>query len=114
MRSDAASYRDGNTFNLDDGTSASEHEDPDVSDSASSISASSIIDLPPELSPSRIVPPKSLSMNGGLNLAALDNTSVIGPLVRRTRSARFLGRRFSGREAGRTVQDGYGTFGGAA
>ncbi|ORY34054.1 hypothetical protein BCR39DRAFT_518285 [Naematelia encephala] len=102
-------------------------EDDDVS----SVSDSSIIDLPPPLSPSRIVPPHSLSMNGGLNLAALDDTPVVGHLVRRTRSARFLGRSWGsrvgpedddddqgeGEELGRTAQnrgtreEDYGTFG---
>jgi len=90
-----------------------DHSDPDYnSDTNSSISESSIIDLPLPLSPSRIIPPKSLSMNGGINLAALEDARVIGPLVRRTRSARLLGRSLSGRSKGRGSVGGYGTFGG--
>ena len=88
-----------------------------ASDSASSISESSIIDLPPALSPSRIIPPKSLSMNRGLNFAALDESPVLGPILRRTRSARYVARVLSSRTFGegelerRPEQDGYGTFG---
>jgi hypothetical protein len=77
----------------------------DFSDT-SSISESSIIDLPPPLSPSRIVPPVNLSVNRGLDI--LDQTPVFGAVVRRTRSARFLGRSLSRNEEDR---DGYGTFG---
>jgi hypothetical protein len=107
--------------------------DNDDDDSFSSISESSIIDLPPPLSPSRIKPPISLSIPRALNLVALEETPVLGPLVRRSRSARFLvgslGRRnrdefeVSGdTERGRAVSaaaaagpstgDGYGTFNG--
>lgn len=93
----------------------------DDSFSSSSISESSIIDLPPPLEPNRLLPP-SVSLNSGLNLAALDSSPVIGPLIRRTRSARFtsiriLGRSGSGfgtsgqgRERERELSDGYGTF----
>jgi hypothetical protein len=77
----------------------------DFSDT-SSISESSIIDLPPPLSPSRIVPPVNLSVNRGLDI--LDQTPVFGAVVRRTRSARFLGRSLSRNEEDRV---GYGTFG---
>jgi hypothetical protein len=52
-----------------------------------------------------------------LSLAALDSSPVLGPLVRRTRSARFttirnLGRGSNGdgREE-REASSGYGTFG---
>ena len=72
----------------------------------SSISESSIIDLPPPMSPSRIVPSVNLSVNRGLDI--LDQTPVLGAVVRRTRSARFLGRSPSRNEEER---DGYGTFG---
>lgn len=71
----------------------------------SSISESSIIDLPPPMSPSRIVPPAHLSVNRGLDI--LDQTPVLGAVVRRTRSARFLGRSPSRNEEDR---EGYGTF----
>jgi hypothetical protein len=92
----------------------------DDSRSISTISDSSIIDLPPPLEPNRLIPP-SVSLNTGLSLAALDQSPVIGPLVRRTRSARFmniggLGRGPTGEagEAGereREASNGYGTFG---
>lgn len=91
-------------------------DDDFESDSVSSISESSIIDLPPPLEPSRLLPP-SVSLNTGLSLAALDESPVIGPLVRRTRSARFSSIRNLGRvgstnlDSGREVSDGYGTFG---
>ena len=54
-----------------------------------SASENSIIDMPPQASPRTIVPSASMSL--GLS-AALDGLegSAIGPLVRRTRSARFL------------------------
>ena len=78
--------------------------DEDFSDS-SSISESSIIDLPPPLSPSRIVAPTTLSVNRGLDI--LDQTPVIGAVVRRTRSARFLARSPRTEEE----REGYGTFG---
>jgi hypothetical protein len=91
----------------------------DFDDSISSISESSIIDLPPPLEPNRLLPP-SVSLNSGLSLAALDSSPVIGPLIRRTRSARFtsiriLSRSGSGQANGmgreRELSDGYGTFG---
>jgi hypothetical protein len=104
-----------------------EEEEMEFDDSASisesSISESSIIDLPPALEPNRLLPP-SVSLGTGLSLAALDleSSPVIGPLVRRTRSARFdtirnLGRSAStaggaGASAGeRETSTGYGTFG---
>jgi hypothetical protein len=88
--------------------------DFDDTESISTISDSSIIDLPPPLEPNRLIPP-SVSLNTGLSLAALDQSPVIGPLIRRTRSARFtdirnLGRRESA-EAGGEASSGYGTFG---
>jgi len=97
--------------------------DDSASISESSISESSIIDLPAPLEPNRLLPP-SVSLGTGLSLAALDleSSPVIGPLVRRTRSARFdtirnLGRSASsaggaGAGAGeREASTGYGTFG---
>lgn len=99
----------------DQGDEGNETEDFD-SGSVSSISESSIIDLPPPLEPNRLLPP-SVSLNTGLSLAALDQSPVIGPLVRRTRSARFTTIRNLGRggrndsETSREVRDGYGTFG---
>ncbi|WVQ82359.1 hypothetical protein IAT38_004487 [Cryptococcus sp. DSM 104549] len=72
-----------------------EDELDDESDS-SSISSSSIIDLPPALSPSTIpvpaMPTLTPSISFSSRLAAMDRSPVIGPLVRRTKSARFLGR----------------------
>lgn len=63
--------------------------DSDDFSESSTISESSIIDLPPPLSPSRIVPPPSLSVNRGLDiLAGIEQTPVVGAVVRRTRSAR--------------------------
>ena len=92
-----------------------EADDPDFSDT-SSISESSIIDLPPPQSPNRIIPP-SMSITSGLSIAAtaLEDSPVIGPLVRRTRSARYLNmvRAEEGDPAvGRSVSmaEGYGTF----
>lgn len=111
-----ASYRDHHILDLDLDEEAGEPDDPEedfTSDSASSISASSIIDLPPALSPSRILPPTSLSLDRGLNLAALDGSPIIGPLVRRTRSAKSLGRRILSGMSGqveRGEEEGYGTF----
>jgi hypothetical protein len=99
--------------------------DSDV-DSLSSISDSSIIDLPAPLSPSRIRPPTSISMPRALNIAALDRSPIVGPLIRRSRSARYLVGSLGGRSLGlednairrgRTVSavpgtnDNYGTFG---
>jgi len=85
--------------------------DEDFSDT-SSISESSIIDLPPPLSPSRIVPPPSLSVNRGLDiLAGIEQSPVIGAVVRRTRSARFLARSWGSRNEDEENQEGYGTFG---
>lgn len=101
-----------------DDTDDSEIEDEDDdADSASSVSESSIIDLPPPLQPSRIVTP-SLSMNGGLSSLS-DRSPILRPLVRRSRSARFLGRSWGSRGPSGEVSDdgdaearaeGYGTF----
>ena len=93
--------------------------------SESEISESSIIDLPPPLEPHR------LTLAPSVSLAALDleSSPVIGPLIRRTRSARFstvrnLGRAVhpdAGAGAGPEAERGdradqqastsYGTFG---
>jgi hypothetical protein len=82
----------------------------DFSDS-SSISESSIIDLPPPLSPSRIVPPTSISVNRGLDiLAGIEQSPVIGAVVRRTRSARFSSRSWGSRNGDEGGQEWYGTF----
>lgn len=103
-------------------------EDDDVS----SVSSSSIIDLPPPLSPAALsVPTLRPSLSISSHLGALDTSPVIGPLVRRTRSAKFLGRSWgSSRERGvdgeaelgqagssirrdrctREIDEGYGTF----
>lgn len=97
----------------DDDDTDSEDDD---GDSASSVSESSIIDLPPPLQPSRIVPP-SLSMNGGLSSLA-NRSPILRPLVRRSRSARFLSRSWGSRAGGAEYDDGdvearaegYGTF----
>ncbi len=56
-------------------------------------------------------------MNAGLNLDALDRAPVLGPLVRRTRSARFLRMPLTGTIGGAEIErrgdeEGYGTFGG--
>jgi hypothetical protein len=87
--------------------------------SESEISESSIIDLPPPLEPHR------LTLGPSVSLAALDleSSPVIGPLIRRTRSARFstvknLGRSAAPAEAEAEAEEGqgegstgYGTFG---
>jgi hypothetical protein len=102
----------------EDGGSPYDEEEGDLFDEeysdTSSISESSIIDLPPPLSPSRIVPPTSLSVNRGLDiLAGIEQSPVIGAVVRRTRSARFLGRSWGSRDEDDEGQEGYGTFGNA-
>lgn len=72
-------------------------------DSASSISESSIIDLPPPLEPHRIIPP-SISMRS--NLAhALDNSPLLGPIVRRSRSMQLLARSFGSVMQGEAAED---------
>lgn len=86
--------------------------------SESEISESSIIDLPPPLEPHR------LNLAPSVSLAALDleSSPVIGPLIRRTRSARFstvrnLGKAVATEPAepvegeGEQVSTSYGTFG---
>jgi hypothetical protein len=94
-------------------------EADETSSLASSISSSSIIDLPPPLDPSRIIPP-SLSINTSLSRmgAAIDSSPIVGPLVRRSRSTRFLGggrswgdRSENGEEERQRTVSGYGTFG---
>ena len=87
---------------------AEEEEDSD----ASSISESSIIDLPPPLTLGRIIPPTSLSISTNLNLSLTEDSPVLGPLVRRTKSARLLARSW-GRDSPGKKKDstGYGTFG---
>ena len=93
--------------------------DFDEESDSSSISSSSIIDLPPPLSPSRITTPASLSVNRGIDIVsnALDNSPVLGPIVRRTRSARLLGQSWASRMTDNGSNDGngnggneYGTF----
>lgn len=106
----------------DDMVGEEESDDPYLSDS--SISESSIIDLPPPLSPNRIIPP-SLSMNSGLNIGRPTMSPTLGA-VRRSGSARFLarswgsmgeafGRRMGRDQAGQSGtagngEEGYGTF----
>jgi len=101
----------------DETSNLGEEEETEFDDSASEISESSIIDLPPPLEPHR------LTLGPSVSLAALDleSSPVIGPLIRRTRSARFstvknLGRSPAPAEA--EAEDGqgegstgYGTFG---
>lgn len=118
-------------YEYDDYTSDGQDGFPE-GDDASSVSSSSIIDLPPPLSPAALsVPTFPASLSISSRLGALDRSPVIGPLVRRTRSARFLGRSWgssTGREvdgeaelgqAGsnigrdwctREIDEGYGTF----
>lgn len=100
-------------------------DDTGADSDASSVSESSIIDLPIPAGPTRI-PATSLSIRSGLNVAAdlMDDAPVIGALVRRTRSARFLsGAGGLGRSVeseselasrprqGNEPEGGYGTFG---
>jgi hypothetical protein len=92
--------------------------DDSASVSESEISESSIIDLPPPLEPHR------LTLGPSVSLAALDleSSPVIGPLIRRTRSARFSTVKNLGRSAAPPTDaeaeegqgqgsTGYGTFG---
>ncbi|OCF74643.1 hypothetical protein I204_05023 [Kwoniella mangroviensis CBS 8886] len=87
-----------NTINLDnldnlegqevydlDGNEVGEEEDDDQS--VSSISSSSIIDLPPPL---MTLPSRSTSLNINMNIIGLENSPIVGPLIRRSRSARFV------------------------
>lgn len=86
-------------------------------DSASFISESSIIDLPPPLESHRIIPP-SISMRS--NLAhALDSSPLLGPIAGRTRSMQMLARSFgsvmqgeAADEAMRRMRGEHGTEGG--
>ncbi len=125
-------------FNRDRDRRAENDDDIDdletSSISSSSVSSSSIIDLPPPMLPARIIPPASLSISRGLDVLASAggitigsgiaagnendlNTSPIMGLVRRTRSARFLGRSWGSRHSGLDLgghnddRAGYGTFG---
>lgn len=80
-------------YEHDDYTSDEQDGFPEDDDDASSVSSSSIIDLPPPLSPAALsVPALPASLSISSRLGAIDRSPVIGPLVRRTRSARFLGR----------------------
>lgn len=103
----------GTSYTTEEDTEEEYEDDMDINDEesdSSSISESSIIDLPPPLAPSRIAP--SLSMNRGLDIiAAIDQTPVFGAVVRRTKSARFLGRSWGSRSG---EEEGYGTFEGEA
>lgn len=105
-------YSSLNGVDADADADADANSEVSASSDASSISESSIIDLPPPLKPNRIIPP-SLSMNNGISLAAaaaaLDSSPVLGPLVRRSRSARFLGRSWGDRsDLSRDGRDGDG------
>lgn len=110
-------YEDGTDTDPDvEANSGLLGEEDGFSDS-SSISESSIIDLPLPRSPNRIAPPTSVSVNRGLNvLAAIEDLPIaetVGAVVRRTRSARFLGGRSWGSAHGEEGRiGGYGTFGG--
>ena len=85
-----------------------EEEDSD----ASSISESSIIDLPPPQTLARIIPPTSLSINTNLNLSLTEDSPVLGPLVRRTKSARLLAQSWGRNSPGKNrASSAYGTFG---
>lgn len=97
-------------------------DDEGVDSDYSSISESSIIDLPPPLTPSRILPQRlNANVNRGLEVLGVvsDSAEAIGAVVRRSRSARFLRRSFG---SGSRIEDEddqddreargrYGTFG---
>ncbi|KAK1924048.1 hypothetical protein DB88DRAFT_488948 [Papiliotrema laurentii] len=92
-------------------------ESGDYSSDTSSVSESSIIDLPPPLSPARIAPPVNVGVHSLDIFAAIDGSPVfgaVGAVVRRTKSARFLGRSWGSRQEEREPDSpgGYGTFGG--
>ncbi|AFR92309.1 hypothetical protein C343_00172 [Cryptococcus neoformans C23] len=119
-------------YEHDDYTSDEQDGFPEDDDDASSVSSSSIIDLPPPLSPAALsVPALPASLSISSRLGAIDRSPVIGPLVRRTRSARFLGRSWDSSVGGevdgeaelgqaggsvgrgrctREMDEGYGTF----
>ncbi|KAK1920537.1 hypothetical protein DB88DRAFT_503655, partial [Papiliotrema laurentii] len=92
-------------------------ESGDYSSDTSSVSESSIIDLPPPLSPARIAPARQCRCHSLDIFAAIDGSPVfgaVGAVVRRTKSARFLGRSWGSRQEEREPDSpgGYGTFGG--
>lgn len=89
--SSAHSNRSNFTQDAYDPSDDEDNEDEDAISQASSISQSSIIDLPLPMSPNRIIPP-SLSVQSGLTLAMTGAQPILGGIVRRSRSARFLGR----------------------
>ncbi|WVO16279.1 hypothetical protein L204_103954 [Cryptococcus depauperatus] len=120
---DGRSVLDGYGYDENDGGSE-EHDDYD----ASSISSSSIIDLPPPTSPLALSLPPAFNIASRLD--TLGSSPVFGSLVRRTKSARLLGKSWSSntqmgisREAESSqggnlsaapreehVAEGYGTF----
>jgi len=119
-------YQDEYDFDPDpdiDDTQFSDEDDLSETSTTSSVSESSIIDLPPPQLPARIIPPTSLSLSRGLDVIAnagidLETSPVIGNLVRRSRSARFLAQSWGSRDSamseaveGDRQGDGYGTFG---
>ncbi|WWC94176.1 hypothetical protein V866_001015 [Kwoniella sp. B9012] len=63
------------------------NDEEDDDQSISSISSSSIIDLPPPL---MTLPSRSTSLNINMNMTGLENSPIVGPLIRRSRSARFV------------------------
>ena len=89
-----------------------ETEEEDLEDDASdisSISESSIIDLPPPQEPSQIDTTSALAMTNNLDLTSLENSPVLGPLVRRTKSSRLLSGSWGRQVKSRGMA--YGTFG---
>ncbi|WRT66365.1 uncharacterized protein IL334_003320 [Kwoniella shivajii] len=114
----------------DDNDDDNDDDDDDDNDDSSSISSSSIIDLPPPLSPSIIPLPIPLARSTSLNIlplhrgiSHLTSSPIVEPLVRRSRSARFLSKSWASssswlnqeenRQEEENVsieEDGYGTF----
>ncbi|KAL1405451.1 hypothetical protein Q8F55_009083 [Vanrija albida] len=102
------------SFDVEMGLASDEYYSDE--DGASTVSESSIIDMPRPTGPTAIVVRDGSSISAGLNLAAEVGAAAegaVGELVRRSTSARFLGHSWGSNAA---VEDGesgwgYGTFG---
>ncbi|WOO85557.1 uncharacterized protein LOC62_07G009060 [Vanrija pseudolonga] len=104
------------SFDVEMGLASDEYYSDD--DSASTVSESSIIDMPRPTGPTAIVVRDGTSISAGLNLAAEvagAAEGAVGELVRRSTSARFLGHSWGSNaaveESGGESGWGYGTFG---
>lgn len=103
------------SFDVEMGLASDEYYSDD--DSASTVSESSIIDMPRPTGPTAIVVRDGTSISAGLNLAAEvagAAEGAVGELVRRSTSARFLGHSWGSNAAVEESGEsgwGYGTFG---